>query len=62
MLGHAIDLTGKPWELDQPPRQMYLITDNAHFGGPPVRKWRALKPQDPTLDAINERPSARARR
>ena len=48
-------MTGTPWELYQLPRQMYPNPDDAKFGGPPVRKRRANKPKDLTLDTINER-------
>ena len=49
-------MTGTPWELYQLPRQMYPNPDDAKFGGPPVRKRRANKPKDLTLDTITERP------
>ncbi|KAI0743828.1 hypothetical protein C8Q80DRAFT_1107190 [Daedaleopsis nitida] len=49
-------VTGTPWEVHQLPRQMYPNPDDAKFGGPPVRKRRANKPKDLTLDTINERP------
>lgn len=35
---------------------MYPNPDDAKFGSPPVRKRRANKPKDLTLDTINERP------
>ena len=49
-------MDGTPWQLGQLPRQMYPNPDDAKFGGPPVRKRRANKPKDITLDTINERP------
>ena len=35
---------------------MYPNPEDVKFGGPPVRKRRANKPKDLTLDTINERP------
>ena len=49
-------VTGTPWDLHQLPRQMYPNPEDVKFGGPPVRKRRANKPKDLTLDTINERP------
>ena len=49
-------MTGTPRELYQLLRQMPPNPDDAKFGGPPVRKRRANKPKDLTLDTINERP------
>jgi len=50
-------VTGVPRELGELPRQLHPDPIGVIFSGPPARKQRIRKPQDPPLQTITERPA-----